>query len=67
MTTEPKPFFHVLLSDRDEWVIEVEWPDGTLERIRSFKKHALAANWIITQAEAWLKTQDIFTEQTVSL
>ena len=28
-----KPLFHVTLSDRDEWVIEAEWPDSTLERV----------------------------------
>jgi hypothetical protein len=27
-----KPLFHVSLGDLDEWVIEAEWPDGTLPR-----------------------------------
>jgi hypothetical protein len=65
MMSTSGPLFHLLLSDRDEWVVEVEWPDGTLERIRSFKQHATAANWIATQAEAWLRAQDIFIEQTI--
>ena len=25
-----KPFFHVILSDRDEWVVEAEWSDTLL-------------------------------------
>ena len=29
--------FHVSLGDRDEWVIEAEWPDGTLERVTSLE------------------------------
>jgi hypothetical protein len=31
-----KPIFHVILSDRDEWAVEV-WPDGNLERINTHK------------------------------
>jgi hypothetical protein len=34
-----KPLFHVSVSDRDDWLVEVEWPDGTLERVRTFKNH----------------------------
>jgi hypothetical protein len=49
-----KPLFHVSLSDRDEWVIEAEWPDGTLERVTTFKNHSAAARWIATASEAWL-------------
>ena len=49
-----KPLFHVSLSDRDEWVVEAEWPDGTLERVNTFKNHSAAAHWIATESEAWL-------------
>jgi hypothetical protein len=38
------PLFHVSLGDRDEWVIEAEWPDGTLEQVTSFKTHSAAAH-----------------------
>jgi hypothetical protein len=48
-----KPLFHVSLGDRDEWVIEAEWPDGTLERVTTFKIHSAAAHWIATASEAW--------------
>ena len=47
-----KPLFHVSLGDRDEWVIEAEWPDGTLERVSAFKKHSAAAHWTATASEA---------------
>jgi hypothetical protein len=49
-----KPLFHVSLGDLDEWVIEAEWPDGTLERVSTFKNHSAAAHWIATASEAWL-------------
>lgn len=57
--------FYVLLSDRDEWVVEVEWPDGTLDRVRSFKHHASAADWVATQSTAWLQTQGLFSDRTI--
>jgi hypothetical protein len=34
------PLFHVSLGDRDEWVVEAEWPDGTIERVGAFKNHS---------------------------
>jgi len=43
-----------MLRDRDEWAVEVEWPDGTLERINTHKDYSSAANWVATQSEAWL-------------
>jgi hypothetical protein len=49
-----KPLFHVSLGDRDEWVIEAEWPDGTLERVTTFRNHSAAVHWIATTSEAWL-------------
>jgi hypothetical protein len=54
-----KPFFHVTLSDRDEWVIEVEWSDSTLERVSTFRDHSAAADWIANQSEAWLAARRI--------
>jgi len=58
-TTTQKPFFHVILSDRDEWAVEAEWPDSTLERIGTFKDHPSAVNWVATQSEAWLCVRQI--------
>jgi hypothetical protein len=53
-----KPLFHVSLGDREEWVIEAEWPDGTLERVTTFKNHSAAARWIATVSEAWLHSPE---------
>jgi hypothetical protein len=49
----PKPVFYVVLSDLDQWAVEAEWPDGTLERVDTFKEHSAAASWIATQSEPW--------------
>jgi hypothetical protein len=38
-----KLIFYVVLIDRDRWAVEVEWPDGTLERVDTFGGHSLAA------------------------
>jgi hypothetical protein len=48
------PLFHVSLGDRDEWVVEVEWPDGTVEQISTFKNHSAAAHWMATASASWL-------------
>ena len=61
-----KPLFHVTLSDRDEWVIEAEWPDSTLERVSTFGDYSGAADWIANQSETWLavrRVQDIAMER----
>ena len=57
--TPEKPIFHVILSDRDEWAVEVEWPDGILERINTYRDYSSAANWVATQSEAWLHFSQI--------
>jgi hypothetical protein len=57
--TEKTPIFHVILSDRDEWVIEAEWSDGTLERVTSFKDHSAATDWIADRSDAWIQLQQI--------
>jgi hypothetical protein len=36
-----KPVLYVILSDRDQWAVEAEWPDGTLERINIFNDYSL--------------------------
>ena len=54
-TVTENPVFHVVLTDRDEWGVEVEWADGTLERIITFKVHFLAADWVSNRSEAWLQ------------
>jgi hypothetical protein len=54
-----KPFFHIILSDRDEWVVEAEWSDSTLERVSTFGDYSAAADWIANQSEAWLAVRRI--------
>ena len=51
----PKPILYVALCDRDQWAVEAEWPDGTLERINTFNDHSSATDWIATQSDVWLK------------
>jgi hypothetical protein len=53
------PIFHVILSDRYEWVIEAERSDGTLERVATFKNHSAATDWIANRSEAWVQLQQI--------
>jgi hypothetical protein len=57
-----KIIFYVVLTDRDRWAVEVEWPDGTLERVDTFGEHSLATYWVATQSQAWLEVRRIFGE-----
>jgi len=50
-----RPIFCVVLRDGENWVVEAEWPDGTIELIDAFKAHFAATSWVSTQSEAWLK------------
>ena len=52
------PLFHVSLSDRDEWVVEAEWPDGILQRVSTFKNHAAAARWVATASKSWIHARE---------
>jgi len=54
-----KPFFHIILGDRDEWVVEAEWWDSTLERVSTFVDHSAAVDWIANQSESWLAVRRI--------
>ncbi len=54
-----KPLVHVTLSDRDEWVVEAEWLDSTLERVSTFRDHSAAADWIANQSKTWLASRRI--------
>lgn len=48
-----QPFFSVVLHRNGEWVIEAEWPDGSIEPIDTFGEHFEALNWITNRAAAW--------------
>ncbi len=56
----PKIIFYVVLIDHDRWAVEVEWPDGTLERVDTFGEHSLAAYWVATQSQSWLDVRRPF-------
>jgi len=53
--TARKPIFFVVLREGENWLVEAEWPDGTIEHVNDFKAHLEAANWVSTQSEAWLQ------------
>jgi len=38
------PIFHVTLTDHDVWAVEVEWADGKMERVQTFKTYGSAAH-----------------------
>ena len=50
-----KPFFCVVLSDGGQWLVEAEWPDGTIMEVDTFKAHLDALTWVRTQSQAWLR------------
>jgi hypothetical protein len=52
-----KPILHVVVTDGDQWEVEAEWPDGTLERIYTFSDPSSATDWISARSEAWLEVR----------
>jgi hypothetical protein len=54
-----KPIFCVVLGDGERWIVEAEWPDGTIEQIEDFKAHFEAVNWIRTEAGSWLQERSV--------
>jgi hypothetical protein len=55
LTFAQKPLFHVVLNDGDQWSVEAEWPDGTIEQINTFKHHYEAVDWLNAQSERRLR------------
>jgi hypothetical protein len=49
------PLLNVVLRDHDEWRIEAEWPDGSIEHVRTFKAYLDATRWLKAHSEAWLQ------------
>ncbi len=47
-----KPVFCVILRDGQQWAVEAEWPDGTIEQVDTFKAHFEALNWVNDLSEA---------------
>jgi hypothetical protein len=50
-----RPLFQLVLSDGQQWSVEAEWPDGTIEKIDTFRQHSEAVSWLSTQSEFWLR------------
>jgi hypothetical protein len=40
---------------RSLWSVEAEWPDGTIERVKTFKAELAALDWLSWQSHAWLE------------
>ena len=49
------PILCVVLRDGDRWIVEAEWPDGTIEQVDTFRKYSEAVDWVRTQSEVWLQ------------
>jgi hypothetical protein len=49
-----KPIFAVILRDGDQWTVEAEWPDGTIEQAAVAKSASDAWGWINNTAVAWV-------------
>jgi hypothetical protein len=50
-----KPFFCVVLSQDQQWVVDAEWPDGTIEQIAAFDGHLDAMSWLSNRSDTWLQ------------
>jgi hypothetical protein len=53
-TVMHKPIFCVVKS-AGTWSVDAEWPDGTIERIKTFKAELEARDWLIWQSSTWLQ------------
>lgn len=49
-----KPIFFVV-RDAAHWSVEAEWPDGTIEKVKTFKAELAALDWLSWQSHAWLE------------
>ena len=48
------PIFCVVLKDGEQWQIEAEWPDGTIEKIHECKAYFDVLNWVKTRSNEWI-------------
>jgi hypothetical protein len=51
------PIFCVVQRDGQQWTVEAEWPDGTIEQVDIFKGHSDAMEWVSNRSEAWLQNR----------
>jgi hypothetical protein len=50
-----RPIFSVVLSDGDNWSVEAEWPDGTIEPVDTFEGRSDAVDWLSVRSGSWLE------------
>jgi hypothetical protein len=48
-----KPILFVVKADGN-WTVQAEWPDGTVEEIKTFKRELQALDWLTWQSQTWL-------------
>jgi hypothetical protein len=51
----PKPIFAVILRENDQWTVEAEWPDGTIDEVVVVKSATAAWKWISHNSESWVR------------
>ena len=49
-----KPVFFVTKT-ADDWSVEAEWPDGTIETVKTFEAELAALDWLSWQSQTWLE------------
>jgi hypothetical protein len=49
-----KPIFLVVHNGSKNWSVEAEWPDGTLEKVKTFEAELDALDWLTWQSQIWL-------------
>ena len=49
-----KPLFVVILRSGENWTVEAEWPDGTIEQAAEVKSASEAWGWIDQSSESWI-------------
>jgi hypothetical protein len=50
-----KPIFCAVLCDGQQWTVDAEWQDGTIEQIDVFKSYLEAIGWISNQSATWFR------------
>lgn len=56
-----KPLFAVVLGSGENWTVEAEWPDGTIEQAAVVDSASAAWTWIHGSAESWITGRTALT------
>ena len=54
-----KPIFFVVKNGYDSWSVDAEWPDGTIERVKTFEAELAALDWLSWQSQTWLQWRSV--------